>query len=224
MLGIFALNHQGLEGGILQMINHGLSTGALFLIVGLIYEQRHTRMIADYGGISQVMPVFAVFFTIAMLSSIGLPGLNGFIGEFMILVGAFQRLWGVSVYSTLLVLGATSGIVLGAAYMLWLFQRVMFGPLSNPKNEGLRDLNWREAWTLIPIVFLCFWIGLRPATFTKFLEPAVDDLVRRVDPVTWQAEHERLARMQPAGAAADTADHGAGAHAPAPHAEIGGGE
>ncbi len=195
MLGVFALNYQGLGGGILQMINHGLTTGALFLIVGLVYEQRHTRLIADYGGISKVMPVFAVCFTIIMLSSIGLPGLNGFIGEFMILVGAFDRLWGQGAFETGLVLGATSGIVLGAAYMLWLFQRVMFGPLSNPENEKLRDINWRERLTLAPIIILCFWIGLRPTTFTVYMDAAVDDLVARVDPAQAAEERARIAQL-----------------------------
>jgi NADH-quinone oxidoreductase subunit M len=168
MLGVFALNQQGIEGGILQMINHGLSTGALFLVVGLIYERRHTRMIKDFGGLSKQMPVYAALFMIVTLSSIGLPGLNGFIGEFTILIGAFKALWMKAVVvlpyledwsvgiSTLMVLLATSGIVLGAAYMLWLYQRVMFGKLENPENMKLKDLNLREVATLVPIVRYVF--------------------------------------------------------------------
>ena len=216
MLGIFALNYQGIGGGMLQMINHGLSTGALFLIVGLVYEQRHTRLIADYGGLSKVMPVFAVCFTIIMLSSIGLPGLNGFIGEFLILLGAFQRLWGTGVFGTVAVIGATSGIVLGAAYMLWLFQRVMFGPLDNPENQKLRDINLREFATLAPIIILCFWIGLRPNTFTRYMDAAVDDLVYRVDPELAMRERARMAQLDagtPTGPAhAQPAAEGHAAH------------
>jgi NADH-quinone oxidoreductase subunit M len=174
MLGLFALNPTGIKGSVLQMINHGLSTGALFLLVGIIYERRHTRMIAEYGGISKVMPVFATYFMIITMSSIGLPALNGFIGEFTILVGAFSRSW---VWATL----AALGIVLGAAYMLWMYQRVFFGPLDNPENEGLKDLNWREIVYLAPIVLLCFWIGLYPKPFFRILETPVKDVVAKVD-------------------------------------------
>jgi len=170
MLGIFAFNQVGINGGLLQMVNHGLSTGALFLIVGIIYERRHTRMLADYGGLSKVMPVFAVMFMIFTLSSIGMPALNGFIGEFTILAGAFQiaPALGGKIFA---ILGAT-GIVLGAAYMLWLYQRTMFGKLDNPDNENLKDLNLREWIYLTPLVLLCFWIGLYPKPFFAILEPA----------------------------------------------------
>jgi NADH-quinone oxidoreductase subunit M len=174
MLGMFALNMQGLQGSILQMVNHGLSTGALFLIVGLIYDRIHSRMIADMGGLSSVMPIYATLFAITMFSSIGLPGLNGFIGEFLILVGAFKVSW-------IWALFAISGIVLGAAYMLWMFQRTMFGTVANEKIQGLRDLNLREAMTLIPLVIMFFWIGLYPAPFLKAMEPSVQKLVRRLD-------------------------------------------
>ncbi|MFQ5768486.1 MAG: NuoM family protein, partial [Acidobacteriota bacterium] len=176
MLGIFALNQNGLNGGLLQMINHGLSTGALFLIVGIIYERRHTREISEYGGLSKVMPVFAVMFMIFTLSSIGLPALNGFIGEFTILAGAFQipAFLGGKVFA---VLGAL-GIVLGAAYMLWLYQRTMFGKIENPANENLKDLNLREWAYLVPLVVLCFWIGLYPKPFFRMLEPATAKLTR----------------------------------------------
>jgi NADH-quinone oxidoreductase subunit M len=174
MLGMFALNMQGLQGSILQMINHGLSTGALFLIVGLIYDRIHSRMIADMGGLSSVMPVYATLFAITMLSSIGLPGLNGFIGEFLILVGAFKVSWVWAVF-------AVTGIVLGAAYMLWLFQRTMFGTVVHESNKGLLDLNLREAMTLIPLVILFFWIGLYPAPFLKAMEPSVQKVVARLE-------------------------------------------
>jgi len=175
MLGIFALNTAGLNGGVLQMINHGLSTGALFLLVGVIYERRHTRMIADYGGISSEMPLFATIFMVITLSSIGLPALNGFIGEFTILVGAFNRTWWWALLAVI-------GIVLGAAYMLWMYQRVFFGPLKNPENKGLEDLNGRELAYLLPIVAMCFWIGLYPKPFFDIMEKPVDYIVQKVDP------------------------------------------
>src|SRR5437773_994998 len=159
MLGVFALNQPGLNGGILQMINHGLSTGALFLIVGLIYERRHTRMISEYGGLSKQMPVYATLFMIITMSSIGLPTLNGFIGEFTILVGAFRIpndyalnlypwLGGVRLGGMFWAVCGALGIVLGAAYMLWLYQRTMFGKLDNPENAKLKDLDLREIMTL----------------------------------------------------------------------------
>jgi NADH-quinone oxidoreductase subunit M len=177
MIGIFALNSQGLSGGVLQMINHGLSTGALFLIVGLVYERRHTRMIADYGGLWKVMPFFGVLFMLSMLSSIGMPLIpgNGFVGEFTVLLGAFRmdtKIWAV--------LGAT-GLVLGAVYMLWLYQRTMFGTLDNPENQKLRDLNLREALTLVPLLVLAFWIGVYPKPFFDVLEEPVDRLVMQVE-------------------------------------------
>jgi NADH-quinone oxidoreductase subunit M len=177
MVGIFALNWQGLTGGVLQMINHGLSTGALFLLVGLVYERRHTRMIADYGGLWKVMPVFAVFFMVAMLSSIGMPLIpgNGFVGEFTVLVGAFrlpQKIWAVL---------AATGIVLGAVYMLWLYQRTMFGTLDKDENRKLIDINFREVMTLVPLVVVAFWIGIYPKPFFQILDEPVDRLVRQID-------------------------------------------
>jgi len=173
-LGMFALNMQGVQGSVLQMVNHGLSTGALFLIVGLIYDRRHTRMIADFGGLSTVMPILATLFAIIMFSSIGLPGLNGFVGEFLILVGAFYVDWRWAAF-------AVTGIVLGAAYMLWLYQRTMFGIVTHRENSDLLDLNFREAMTLIPIVILCFWIGLYPAPFLRAMEPSVKKVVTHLD-------------------------------------------
>ena len=183
MIGLFALNVAGVRGGILQMINHGLSTGALFLLVGIIYERRHTRMISEYGGISSVMPMYATVFLVITMSSIGLPTLNGFVGEFTILVGAFLRnpWWAVI---------AATGIVLGAAYMLWMFQRVFFGPLDKPENEGLLDLSRRELGYLLPIVVLCFWIGLYPKPFFEVLEKPVDYVVGKIEAVETTGETE----------------------------------
>jgi len=175
MLGVFAATPVALQGGVLQMINHGISTGALFLIVGVIYERRHTRLISEYGGLSHIMPVYATVFLIMTLSSIGMPGLNGFIGEFFILQGTFAApgLW---IYAAI----AVVGIVLGAAYMLWLYQRVMFGKLENPLNQSLPDLNWREMVTFVPLIILAFWIGIYPSYFTKFLDQPVNAIVERV--------------------------------------------
>jgi NADH-quinone oxidoreductase subunit M len=166
MLGMFALNYQGLTGSVLQMINHGLSTGGLFLLVGIIYERRHTRMIADYGGLAKVMPIYAMLFMIITMASIGLPTLNGFIGEFTILVGAFNK-------STTWAVLAATGIVLGAAYMLWMYQQAFFGEITHEENKTLKDVSLREQWTLIPLIVLCFWIGLYPKPFFRILEPSI---------------------------------------------------
>ncbi len=175
VLGMFALNPVGLKGSILQQINHGISTGALFLIVGIVYERRHTRMISEYGGLSKVMPLYAAVFGVMMLSSIGLPSLNGFVGELLILQGAFvaNRTWAIV---------AGSGIVLGAAYMLWLFQRTMLGKVENPKNETLRDLNVREFATFVPLIIMAVWIGIYPTPFLNRLDSAVNQVVARVNP------------------------------------------
>ena len=180
-LGMFALNTAGLRGGILQMLNHGISTGALFLLVGLVYERRHNRMIAEYGGLAKVMPLYATFFLVMTMSSIGLPTLNGFIGEFTILIGVFNHSWVWALF-------AASGIVLGAAYMLWLYQRVFFGELSNEKNKDLKDLNLREQWTLIPLVIIAFWIGLYPKPFFDRMAPTVDRVLARVEAVMPESE------------------------------------
>lgn len=173
MLGMFALTMQGVEGSILQMINHGLSTGALFLVVGMIYERRHTRLISEYGGVSRVMPIYAAFFMIFTLSSIGLPGLNGFVGEFLILLGTFL------VNKTYAVIAAT-GVIFAAVYMLWMYQRVFFGALTNPKNYKLSDLNLREAVVLIPLVIAIAWIGVYPKPFLQRMEPSVAHLLHQV--------------------------------------------
>ena len=174
MLGMFALTPVGITGSIVQQLNHGISTGALFLIVGIVYERRHTRLIADYGGLSKVMPVYAAIFLIMMMSSIGLPTLNGFIGEVLILQGVFVVSW---VWAAV----AASGIVLGAAYMLWLYQRTMFGNITNPDNEKLSDLSAREFATFVPLLILAVWIGLYPKPFLDRLETSVDRVVARVN-------------------------------------------
>ncbi|HSB80041.1 MAG TPA: NADH-quinone oxidoreductase subunit M [Candidatus Methylomirabilis sp.] len=174
MLGMFAFNLQGVQGSLLQMINHGLSTGGLFLVVGLIYDRRHTRLISELGGLSRQMPVYATLFAIIMLSSMGLPGLNGFIGEFLILIGAFQVRWWWGAF-------AVTGIILGAAYMLWLYQRTMFGEITKEENKTLPDLSFREVSTLIPIIAFCFFIGLYPAPFLKAMEVSVANVIQTVE-------------------------------------------
>ncbi len=167
MLGIFAFNIQGIEGGLYQMLNHGISTGALFLLVGMLYERRHTRLIKDFGGIAKVMPVFATFFMIITLSSVAVPGTNGFVGEFMILVGAFRS------YPVFAVI-AVSGAILGAMYMLWMYQRVMFCPLDKPENQKLKDINAREIITLLPLVILVFVMGFFPGLFLRKMDATVE--------------------------------------------------
>ncbi|UCE78924.1 MAG: NADH-quinone oxidoreductase subunit M [Nitrospiraceae bacterium] len=172
-LGIFTLNTQGVEGGILQMINHGIVTGALFLSIGIIYERTHTRKIADYGGVATVMPVYAAAFMVFTLASIGLPATNGFIGEFLIILGGFAaRQWAG-------VLAAT-GIIIGAGYMLWLYQRVFFMEV-NPKVAELSDINGREFLALIPMIILIFWIGVYPTPFLGFMHETVSHLLERVN-------------------------------------------
>ncbi len=173
MLGVFALNMAGLQGGILQMVNHGISTGALFLLVGMVYERRHTRMISEYGGLARQMPIYATYFLIMALSSMGLPILNGFIGEFTILQGAFAKSFWWAFF-------AATGIVLGAAYLLWLYQRVFFGEMTNPANANLPDLTAREQATLIPLVVLALWIGLYPKPMFDVLRLPSEKIVAAV--------------------------------------------
>jgi NADH-quinone oxidoreductase subunit M len=180
-LGIFALTPNGLSGSVIQQINHGLSTGALFLIIGVLYERRHTRLISEFGGLSTPMPNFAAVYMIATLSSLGLPLLNGFIGEFVILRGTYE-------VNIKYVAWAVIGIILGAAYLLWLYQRVMFGPVTNPANEHLADLNAREYATLIPLIILCFWIGIYPKPLFSVLERPVQQIVEQVNPGYYGAE------------------------------------
>jgi NADH-quinone oxidoreductase subunit M len=186
MLGFFALNHAGMQGGMLQSINHGLSTGGLFLLVGIVYERRHTRMISDYGGLSGVMPIYATLFMIILLASIGLPTLNGFIGEFTILQGAFLTNWRWAAVGAL-------GIVLGAAYMLWLYQRVFFGEMKHEENRELKDLNFREILTLVPLIAACFWIGLYPKPFFEMTAASTGKVVAAVQLAAAQREAPKVA-------------------------------
>jgi NADH-quinone oxidoreductase subunit M len=166
MIGMLAMNPEGLAGSLLQMINHGISTGALFLAVGVLYERRHTRLISEYGGMWKVMPAFGVVFLVVMLSSVGLPGTNGFVGEFLVLLGAFKvNPW----YAVI----AASGVILSAVYMLTMFQRVMFGPVTNPKNEGLPDLRPREWLVFVPLLVFIFVLGVYPQPFLRKVEPAL---------------------------------------------------
>ncbi|MHB0971290.1 MAG: complex I subunit 4 family protein [Thermoanaerobaculia bacterium] len=198
MLGMFALNPMGINGSVLQMINHGISTGALFLLVGIIYERRHTREISEYGGLAKVMPVYATLFLITALSSLGLPALNGFIGEFTILIGvANVNIWWA--------VFAGTGIILGAAYLLWLYQRVFWGPLENPKNKNLVDVKLfgREGWTLLPLVACMIWIGVYPKPFFEILDKPVTYIVQKVDPGYY--EREQLAYPKPAATPAEAA-------------------
>jgi len=180
-LGIFALNPAGISGSILQQINHGISTGMLFLIVGVVYERRHTREIAEYGGLLKVMPIFTLIFGLAALSSMGMPPLNGFIGEITILGGAYQM-------SKVWAFWGAVGIALGAAYLLWLFQRTMLGDVGE-KNRGLRDLSWREIAVFAPLVVWAFWIGLSPQPYFRVLDRSVAQIVERVQPGYYASHH-----------------------------------
>lgn len=176
MLGIFAMTVESMQGALVVTISHGISTGALFLLIGMIYERRHTRVVDDFGGIAKVMPVFAVFLTIVALSSIGVPGTNGFVGEFLVLIGSFPT---QPYYA---VIAATS-VIFAAAYMLWAVQRIIYNPLVKPENEKLRgmDLNWREIGLLTPLVIAILWIGVYPKPILHKTEAAADRLVRLVE-------------------------------------------
>jgi NADH-quinone oxidoreductase subunit M len=181
MLGMFALNHQGIAGSILQMINHGLSTGALFLLVGMVYEQTHTREIKVYGGLWKITPIFGAIFLIVSLSSMGLPGLNGFVGEFTILLGAFgskaiNNPWFAGV--------SAAGVIMAAVYILYMFQKMFLGPQGEVVDEvkkhghAIRDLNWREIATVVPLLIFIFWIGLYPKPFFDLMAPTIENLVK----------------------------------------------
>jgi len=195
-LGIFVLTPLGLSGSVLQQINHGISTGALFLIVGILYERRHTREIAEYGGISNVMPLYATITMIMFLSSMGLPLLNGFVGEFAILQGTFMENWRWGAW-------AVPGVVLAAAYLLWLYQRVFFGTVTNPKNEKLHDLTPREVATFVPLIIMALWIGLYPKPFFQILEQPVNHTIAVVRP-DYPQPAVNAAAQAPAAVAAPT--------------------
>jgi NADH-quinone oxidoreductase subunit M len=167
MLGLMAMNAQGFAGSMMTMLSHGVSTGALFLLVGVIYERRHTRAISDFGGLWSVVPVFSSVFLVVTLSSIGLPGTNGFVGEFLVLLGAFRT------HVPWAVVGAT-GVILSACYMLWMFQRVVFGPVTHEENRGLADLGLRERLVFAPLLVLIFWMGVAPQPFLDRMQPALD--------------------------------------------------
>jgi NADH-quinone oxidoreductase subunit M len=174
MLGLYAFNTTGMTGGVLQMVNHGLSTGALFILIGFVYDRRHTRMISEYGGLWGVVPVWSVFFLIVTLSSIGLPGTNGFVGEFLILLGAFGAHPLAGALGTL-------GVVLGAVYLLTMFKKVIFGPVTKDENRSLTDLSAREILAVAPILVMIFWIGLYPKPFLARIEPTVGVLLGRLE-------------------------------------------
>ncbi len=171
-LGIFVLNAQGIEGAILQMVNHGITTGALFLCVGIVYERTHSREIADNSGLAASMPVYASFLVIFALSSVGLPGMNSFVGEFFVLLGAF--LWSKAVATA-----AALGVILAAAYILWMLQRVIYGTPAQHVTSKLYDMNWREIGTLAPLAFFVFWIGLYPKPLLDVMHASVDHLVQK---------------------------------------------
>ncbi len=180
VLGTFAITDISLQGSIIQMINHGLSTGALFMLVGVLYERRHTKQIADYGGIMKVMPVFSVIFMIVVLSSIGLPGLNGFVGEFLILLGSF---YSSNLGSHVYVIVSTTAVVLAAIYLLWMFQRVMLGPIDKDENKDLKDLSKIELVSFLPIIVFIVWIGVYPNTFLSKTEVSVKKIVENFQEV-----------------------------------------
>jgi NADH-quinone oxidoreductase subunit M len=185
-LGIFALNPNGIAGSVIQQINHGISTGMLFLVIGIVYERRHTREISEYGGLAHVMPKYAIVFAFAMLSSAGLPLLNGFVGEFTILQGAFEasRTWAAF---------AVSGVILGAAYLLWLYQRTMLGQITNGRNLHLPDLSFREMAVFAPFIAWAIWIGIYPKPYFDVLEKPVAQIVERVRPGYYAGAAQRAA-------------------------------
>jgi NADH-quinone oxidoreductase subunit M len=174
MLGLFTFTVAGIQGGLIQMINHGLSTGALFLVVGMIYERRHTRMISEFGGLATTMPIFATIFMIVTLSSIAVPGTNGFVGEFLILLGAFKT---NMVYGTI----AATGVIFSACYMLWMFQRVVWGQVTNEKNRDLKDLSFREIAIFAPLLLFIFWIGVYPNTFLNKTKATTDNFIAMME-------------------------------------------
>lgn len=178
VLGIFALTGEAMQGSVIQMINHGLSTGALFLFVGMIYERRHTKLISEFGGLRKVMPVFAALLLIVSLSSIGLPGLNGFIGEFLILLGSFYSFnLGTYWYAVI----SSTAVIFSAVYLLWLYQRVMLGPIEKEENKNLKDISKTELITIIPLLIFIIWIGVYPNTFLKVSEKSVKKILMNYD-------------------------------------------
>jgi NADH-quinone oxidoreductase subunit M len=184
MLGIFALTVQSVQGALLVMINHGISTGALFFLIGMIYERRHTRMIESYGGIARTVPLFAALLTIVSLSSIGVPGTNGFVGEFLVLLGSFRT------HPILAVVSATA-VIFAAAYLLWALQRILFNPLDKPENTHIPDLNRRELALMVPLIAGIVWLGVYPAPVLRRMETAATHFVRLVETRAFRAVAER---------------------------------
>ena len=206
MLGIAAFTTTGLVGSVYQMLNHGISTGALFFLVGFLYDRRHTRLISEFGGLRAIVPWYFAVFLLISLSSIAVPGFNGFVGEFLILMGSWP-------FSPWLVVVATLGVILAAGYVLWMVKRVFYGESTNPKNQGLADLTAREALVLVPLVVLALFMGVASPLFTRRIEPAADALVRQVKAQTQPIRAAQapppaaaLPGAVPAAAAADTAE------------------
>jgi NADH-quinone oxidoreductase subunit M len=189
VLGIFSMTAEGVQGAIIQMVNHGLSTGMLFICVGVLYERRHTRLMADFGGIAKIMPVYAVFFAIAMFASVGLPGLNGFVGEYLTLIGAFKSPF-LNSY-VFAILGAT-GVIFAAVYLLTMYQKVMFGTNDNPANHHLKDLNKNELAMMIPLTIFIVWIGIYPATFLNVSENSTKALINKLELIKFGKKHFTL--------------------------------
>jgi len=223
MLGVASMNTPGMEGAVYQMLNHGVSTGALFLLVGVVYERRHTRLISEYGGLWKQMPVFAACFLVITLSSIGLPGLNGFVGEFLILLGGFR-------FDKVLGAIAASGVVLGAAYMLWMYQRVMFGEVTNEKNAALKDMSPRELAVILPLVALAFAMGVYPKPFFDTMRTSVARTLERIPAAALAANghvsdvgRSGVARVRPPVAAPAAGAHAVDDHSGHDHGSHGGG-
>jgi NADH-quinone oxidoreductase subunit M len=193
MLGIFALTVQSVQGALMIMINHGISTGALFLLIGVIYERKHSRAISAYGGIARVVPMFAALLTLVSLSSIGLPGTNGFVGEFLVLVGSFKA------YPVATTIAAT-GVIFAAAYLLWAIQRILFNPLDKKENEHIPGLNWREVAFMAPLVAVIIWLGVYPAPVLRRMETASQALVTRVEQASAPSVSLSLSRARSASA------------------------
>jgi len=189
VLGIFSMTEEGVQGAIIQMVNHGLSTGMLFLLIGMIYERRHTRLIVDYGGIARVMPAYATFFAIAMFSSIGLPGLNGFVGEFLTLIGAFISPILDNIYYSVF---AATGVIFAAVYLLWMYQRVFFGEITHEKNRSLKDLDTKEWAMLVPIVVFIVWLGVYPKPFLEISESSTKQLVEKVQRINLEESNSEF--------------------------------
>jgi NADH-quinone oxidoreductase subunit M len=214
VLGLFAFNIAGFSGSLFQMVNHGLSTGALFLLVGMVYDRRHTREIADFGGLAQVVPWFAAVFVLVTLSSIGLPGLNGFVGEFLVLVGAFGA-------NRLAAAVASTGVVLGAVYMLWLVKRFLFGPLVHEENRKMPDLNGREILLLLPILLFIVYLGVHPGPFLRRMEPSLQAALSLSSPGPGRSETLRMLQRSTGSVPGTSTGGRTGSEGPAPPGRMG---